>query len=336
MQENEKFDLIDAIKKSFRSLKLFFKEFKWDKAHVNVLLKFFLEALFFAFIITLDLCLKDYLYDFLQAHGGHYAAIDGVLDLVYSENTGMGFGLFKGGTTMLSVMTGIVIAAIILYLLFVRRDKAYIRVPLIMVAAGGIGNLVDRVAFGYVRDFFMFAFWDSFPIFNVADSFITVGAIALIIGLVIMLVKESKGEWKPATAEETASGASDATAEQSEQTAAEDDEDNGAEQTAAHNGGTEAPDASENADNDESAHAPSDNSERVAFTVTPQTEEAPAPERVEFTVEPADKAETKEQIPTPCVEDDNVSGDAPQEKKSAKSSAKGGKRSAGNPTGNAK
>lgn len=331
MQENEKLDLIDAIKKSFRSLKLFFKEFKWDKAHANVLLKFFLEALFFAFIITLDLCLKDYLYDFLQAHGGHYAAIDGVLDLVYSENTGMGFGLFKGGTTMLSVMTGIVIAAIILYLLFVRRDKAYIRVPLIMVAAGGIGNLVDRVAFGYVRDFFMFAFWDSFPIFNVADSFITVGAIALIIGLVIMLVKESKGEWKPATAEETASGASDATAEQSAENGTDNDGAVGAEQPVGDNGNT-VPDGSEKTDGEK----PSDG-ERVAFTVTAQNDVSSSPERVGFTVEPAD-------VPTEPAEDDlselaetrNGDSETPQREKSAKSSAKGGKRSAGNPTGNAK
>ena len=324
MQENEKFDLIDAIKKSFRSLKLFFKEFKWDKAHVNVLLKFFLEALFFAFIITLDLCLKDYLYDFLQAHGGHYAAIDGVLDLVYSENTGMGFGLFKGGTTMLAVMTGIVIAVIILYLLFVRRDKAYIRVPLIMVAAGGIGNLVDRVAFGYVRDFFMFSFWDSFPIFNVADSFITVGAIALIIGLVIMLVKESKGEWKSATAEETAAGAADASAEQSAENGTDNDGAVGAEQPVGDNGNT-VPDGSEKTDGEK----PSDG-ERVAFTVTAQNDVNSSPERVGFTVEPAD-------VPTEPAEDDlselaetrNGDSETPQREKPAKSSARGGKRGAG-------
>ena len=103
----------------------------------------------------------------------------------------MGFGLGKGSTLGITVITAILIAAIIGYLLFFKKEKAYIRIPLIMVAAGGIGNLVDRTQLGYVRDFFEFTFVD-FAIFNIADAFVTVGAVVLIIGLIVTLFKPQK------------------------------------------------------------------------------------------------------------------------------------------------
>lgn len=61
---------------------------------------------------------------------------------------------------------------------------------------GGIGNIVDRIALGYVRDFLQFAFWEQFPVFNIADSFVTVGAFMLIVVLIVMLVKEGKKNQK--------------------------------------------------------------------------------------------------------------------------------------------
>ena len=65
-----------------------------------------------------------------------------------------------------------------------------------MVAAGGIGNLVDRTQLGYVRDFFEFTFMD-FAIFNIADTFVTVGAIVLIVGLIVTLIFPSKDKRIP-------------------------------------------------------------------------------------------------------------------------------------------
>lgn len=195
MEEKKKLTFRDIKARAVdgaRGFALFFKEFKWDKEHISVLVKYTVEVLLFAFIITFDLCMKDYLYDFVEVrHGGNYTVIDGFLDLTYSENTGMGFGLGKGSTLGITVITAILIAAIIGYLLFFKKEKAYIRIPLIMVAAGGIGNLVDRTQLGYVRDFFEFTFVD-FAIFNIADAFVTVGAVVLIIGLIVTLFKPSK------------------------------------------------------------------------------------------------------------------------------------------------
>ncbi len=197
MAEKQKLDikaLKTRIKEGFGKFVLFFKEFKWDKAHLTVLGKYLFEVLFFAFIITFDLCMKEFLYDFVEVrHGGNYTVIDGFLDLTYSENTGMGFGFGKNSTLGITIITAIVIAAILGYLLFFKKEKAYIRIPLIMVAAGGIGNLVDRTQLGYVRDFFEFTFMD-FAIFNIADAFVTVGAIVLIIALIVIMFKPQKKE----------------------------------------------------------------------------------------------------------------------------------------------
>lgn len=198
MNENEKDKKPSVLKQSFDEVKAYFKGFRFDKPHLKAALPFFLEMLFFVFIITFDLVLKDYLYKFVVLENdGYYTVVEGFFALTYSENTGMGFGMGQNGTVGIIILTFIIVVAVIGYLLVFRKDKPYIRIPLVMVAAGGIGNLVDRIAFGYVRDFFEFTFMD-FAIFNVADSFITVGAIVLIIGLIVMMATTTNEEKKKA------------------------------------------------------------------------------------------------------------------------------------------
>lgn len=196
----------NIFRESFEEIKAYFKDFRFDKPHMKAALPFFIEILLFAFIITFDLTMKDYLYDFVvNRNGGYYTVVEGFFALNYSENTGMGFGLGQDSTTGITVMTCIVIVVVIGYLAVFRKDKAYIRIPLVMVAAGGIGNLVDRIALGYVRDFFELTFMD-FAIFNIADSFVTVGAIALIIGLIVMMAVTAKDEKARQAAEEAEGG----------------------------------------------------------------------------------------------------------------------------------
>ena len=196
----------NIFRESFEEIKAYFKDFRLDKPHMKAALPFFIEILLFAFIITFDLTMKDYLYDFVvNRNGGYYTVVEGFFALNYSENTGMGFGLGQDSTTGITVMTCIVIVVVIGYLAVFRKDKAYIRIPLVMVAAGGIGNLVDRIALGYVRDFFEFTFMD-FAIFNIADSFVTVGAIALIIGLIVMMAVTAKDEKARQAAEKAEGG----------------------------------------------------------------------------------------------------------------------------------
>lgn len=156
-----------------------------------------------AVILLADLLSKKYVVDFLFKQSGHsYVLINGFINLTYTENTGAGFGLFAGNTTALTVITAIVIVGILIYLILAQKENMWLRVSLLFIVGGGIGNLVDRIALGYVRDFIQFAFWKNFAIFNIADSFVTVGVFMLVIVLIVMLVSEGKKNKKEFEAEQ--------------------------------------------------------------------------------------------------------------------------------------
>lgn len=105
--------------------------------------------------------------------------IDGVFRFCYTENTGASFGLFSGRTVFLTVFN-IIILSLLLYFLTQQRKKNPSRrlfhISMAMIIGGAIGNLIDRIAFGYVIDFFD-VYAVNFAIFNIADCFITTGAI---------------------------------------------------------------------------------------------------------------------------------------------------------------
>ena len=265
----------NIFRESFEEIKAYFKDFRFDKPHMKAALPFFIEILLFAFIITFDLTMKDYLYDFVvNRNGGYYTVVEGFFALNYSENTGMGFGLGQDSTTGITVMTCIVIVVVIGYLAVFRKDKAYIRIPLVMVAAGGIGNLVDRIALGYVRDFFEFTFMD-FAIFNIADSFVTVGAIALIIGLIVMMAVTAKDEKARQAAEDGGGETPAENAAESAKAPAEDTAENkagsaeGSAESSAENAAEGAENSAENAAEGEAegAEGAAEEPERAKFTV---------------------------------------------------------------------
>ena len=265
MNENGQDKKPSIFKQSFEEVKTYFKGFRFDKPHLKAALPFFLEMLFFAFIITLDLTLKDYLYKLVvEQNGGNMTVIEGFFDLTYSENTGMGFGMGSDSTLGITIMTFIIVVVVICYLLVFRKDKPYIRIPLIMVAAGGIGNLVDRLAFGYVRDFFEFTFM-NFAIFNVADSFITIGAIALIIGLIVTMATTTADEKKKAqAAAEVGAGATESAGEAPRD---DDSDDKTAEESS---GATEKETASEKGvDAEAPANGEAAAESKTAFSVEP-------------------------------------------------------------------
>lgn len=265
MNENGQDKKPSIFKQSFEEVKTYFKGFRFDKPHLKAALPFFLEMLFFAFIITLDLTLKDYLYKLVvEQNGGNMTVIEGFFDLTYSENTGMGFGMGSDSTLGITIMTFIIVVVVICYLLVFRKDKLYIRIPLIMVAAGGIGNLVDRLAFGYVRDFFEFTFM-NFAIFNVADSFITIGAIALIIGLIVTMATTTADEKKKAQA--AAEVGAEATESAGEAPRDDDSDDKTAEESS---GATEKETASEKGvDAEAPANGEAAAESKTAFSVEP-------------------------------------------------------------------
>lgn len=155
-----------------------------------------IELAVIAVILVADLLTKKAAWEYMTVQGVKDGFIPGLINLVMVENKGAGFGIFQGKTIALTVITFILVIGILVYLFFALKETEWLRISLVFVVGGGIGNIVDRIALGYVRDFLQFAFWEDFPVFNVADSFVTVGAFMLIVVLIVMLVKEGKKNQK--------------------------------------------------------------------------------------------------------------------------------------------
>ncbi len=195
MKESWNFDKVKTTVKDYFTN--YYNELKTDKASLKkFIIVSIVELFLLAFTIVFDLCMKDFLYKFVEIeHGGNYVALEGFMDLTYTENTGAGFGTFKGGFAALSVITSIVIVAMLGFLLIAKRNNMWLRISLVLIAGGGIGNLVDRVNLNYVRDFFEFTFME-FGIFNIADFFVTVGSFMLVFYLIYLIIKEYKDSKK--------------------------------------------------------------------------------------------------------------------------------------------
>lgn len=106
--------------------------------------------------------------------------INGVFHLTYTRNTGAAFSILKNQQMLLIVITSIAMLALFLWLLRLipLGGDAGLKLALVLILAGGVGNLIDRIRLNYVVDLFDFTLI-NFPIFNVADCLINAGAIYL-------------------------------------------------------------------------------------------------------------------------------------------------------------
>ena len=150
---------------------------------------FFLDILFFILLVILDQITKNLAVVYLKDKPA-YVLWDGVFELHYLENSGAAFGMLQN-QKILFVTIAAVILVIIGYLLVKlprNRHYAMLEVLLVLIASGAVGNMIDRVQFNYVVDFFYFKLID-FPIFNVADIYVSVSCVLLAI-LVIFFYKD--------------------------------------------------------------------------------------------------------------------------------------------------
>jgi len=106
--------------------------------------------------------------------------INNIFHLTYINNTGAGFGILKAQTLILIFVSIAVIGIIFYNFDKIKNKEILLQVLVGFVLGGTIGNLIDRMAYGHVIDFLDFQIW---PIFNFADSFVTVGVIGLILYL---------------------------------------------------------------------------------------------------------------------------------------------------------
>ena len=107
---------------------------------------------------------------------------DGVFEFLYSENRGAAFGILQGRQGFFFAVAIAVFGFVAYAMAKLPAKKRYVpmEVCLVMVMAGAAGNLIDRVFHGYVVDFLYFKLID-FPIFNVADCYVTVGTALLLV-----------------------------------------------------------------------------------------------------------------------------------------------------------
>ncbi len=115
----------------------------------------------------------------------------GVLHLTYVENKGAAFGMLADHRWVFMSISSVAIIAIALYLYSGRNTSKLYTSALMLIISGGIGNMIDRIALGYVVDFIDFALID-FAVFNIADSLVCIGAGLLILSLVLDIIKEAK------------------------------------------------------------------------------------------------------------------------------------------------
>lgn len=133
--------------------------------------------------------------------------IEDVLHLTYVENTGAAFGMMKDARWVFMVTSTAAIIGILGYMIhrvYIKKEKMpwMEALSLSLIVGGGIGNMIDRTMLGYVVDMIDCRFI-NFAVFNVADSFVCIGAGLMILYLMILTVKEYKAEKaaKPALAE---------------------------------------------------------------------------------------------------------------------------------------
>ena len=122
--------------------------------------------------------------------------VEGFMDLTFVENRGVAFGMFSGQRWFILLLTVIIAAGLIWFYKAMPKKKEYfpLRVSLVMVLSGAIGNIIDRLFRGYVVDFFEFTFFE-WPVFNVADIYVVVG-VTLLALMILFVVKDEDLDFK--------------------------------------------------------------------------------------------------------------------------------------------
>lgn len=149
-----------------------------------------LNVAIIAFVLIADLISKH----FTSEYNVETPIIPYLINFKSSKNTGAAWSIFSGSTIALIIITFIAIALIIFYAVWSKNKSYLFNISIALILSGALGNLIDRLFLGYVRDFIQFAFWKSFPIFNIADTALTVGVVCLCIYYLIQIIKEYKNK----------------------------------------------------------------------------------------------------------------------------------------------
>lgn len=161
---------------------------KWKKVCLGVLTLFFL--------LGVDQVTK-YLAALHLKESDALVLFPGVFELRYLENYGAAFGVLQNQRLLLLAITSVVLLIVCFFYWKIPSEKRYLpmRCTVICIAAGAVGNMVDRFFYGYVIDFFYFCLID-FPIFNVADCYVVIAAFFAVILIGFYYKEEELAFWK--------------------------------------------------------------------------------------------------------------------------------------------
>ncbi len=144
------------------------------------------------FVIGLDQYTK-YLIDSSVICGTSKDFIKGVIDITYIKNSGGAWGMLSGHTWILVSVTLVVMLVCIALIMRYGMKNKWIFWALILVLSGGLGNMIDRIARkGEVIDFLHLSFFPDFPVFNIADCAVCIGAFMIVGYFVKSLIDDAK------------------------------------------------------------------------------------------------------------------------------------------------
>lgn len=142
-------------------------------------------------VIVIDQLTKLWTVKGLVHVGASYKLIPEVLHFTYVQNRGAGMGILADHRWVFMTVSCIAIAAIIGFIIWKRPSDKLLLLSLALIAGGGVGNMIDRVALGYVVDMINVECID-FYVFNVADSAVCIGCGVMILYMILDEVREYK------------------------------------------------------------------------------------------------------------------------------------------------
>ncbi len=140
----------------------------------------FISLIVGAVLVIIDQIIKYFVSAYLQPVGS-VSVIDNLFSLTYVENKGVAFGMFSDMRWVFVALTSALLAIIIFYMFKKRPKGKFFYICAALIIGGGIGNLIDRIFYGYVIDYLSLSFFP--PVCNFADYCITAGTIMLVIYL---------------------------------------------------------------------------------------------------------------------------------------------------------
>ena len=151
------------------------------------------KKIIIACIAVLMLVIVDQIIKYNIPKEGSIVIIENFLNFTYVQNTGAAFGIGANNTASFIVVNLIILGLVLRFLITqIERINIWTEIPIILILAGGLGNLIDRIFKGFVVDFIDINNWIVFPVFNLADIYITIGWFFFVVITIINYIRSEK------------------------------------------------------------------------------------------------------------------------------------------------